>query len=332
MSRFDPVLEWKVIGPFPRTTARLFEDSFAIDFARKAVGAGGRGISWQARRAEVSTGRVLLEDLRGDEGGSGFDAGVSPDLAAFAAADLKSDLERPAMLLVGSSGPIVVRVNDRVVMDRRDFSARPYSPNSDLARITLRRGANRFLIQTRQGDAPWSFGVQVSDASGATFAGGSGSAGVEGLRAFALSHSGDARNGETLFLDPKGVGCVRCHSVGDPTRAQLGPDLTGLAAKYDKAEIVRSVLEPSSRIATGYQPLVVARRDGTVATGLLRQETDDHLELIDADGKTIRVPAREIESRKVGDVSMMPAGLADALSPVEFADLISYLMSLKAAR
>ena len=109
----------------------------------------------------------------------------------------------------------------------------------------------------------------------------------------------------------------------------IGPDLTGLAAKYDKAEIIRSVLEPSSRIATGFQPLVIGKRDGTVVTGLLRQEGDSLLELLDAEGQAFKVAKADVEARRVGDVSTMPTGLVDSLSPVEFADLIAYLTSLK---
>ena len=33
--------------------------------------------------------------------------------------------------------------------------------------------------------------------------------------------------------------------------------------------------------------------------------------------------------RRVGDVSIMPANLVEALSPPEFADLVSYLLGLK---
>jgi hypothetical protein len=38
---------------------------------------------------------------------------------------------------------------------------------------------------------------------------------------------------------------------------------------------------------------------------------------------------KSIEGRKKGDQSMMPVGLADALTPEQLADLIAYLQSLK---
>ena len=332
LARFRPLVEWRVIGPFPRTTPALFEDSGGIDFARTQAGAGGRPVAWKTRRADPATGRVAIDDLKGKDGGVGYDASGSPDLAAFAYAELDSDRDRTALMLVGSSGPVLVSVNDRPVLNVDNLAGRPFAVDSDLVRFPLRKGTNRFLVRTRQGIGEWCFGLQVSEASTAGLEGAGVSAGLEGLRAFALAHQGDPRRGEQLFFDAKGIGCGRCHAVGGQGSAALGPDLTGLAAKYDRAEIVRSVLEPSKRFAAGFQPVLIARKDGTVLTGLIRAETDAHIDLVDAQGKLSRVAKSEIERRGVGEVSMMPTGLVDFLSPVEFADLISYLGSLKAGK
>ncbi len=93
--------------------------------------------------------------------------------------------------------------------------------------------------------------------------------------------------------------------------------------------MIRSVLEPSSRIADGYQPVVVATHDGRVVSGVVRAESAGAIELIDADAKATRIPKQDIAVRKTGGVSIMPAQAAETLSPAEFADLISYLASLK---
>ncbi len=335
LTRFLSLTAWQVIGPFPRTTALVFEDASRIDFSRKHVGAEGRTIAWQARTADPSTGRVLIDDLKGgagDRGGFGYDVNGSPDLAAFAYGEVTSNRDRTALMLIGSSGSILVSVNDRPVLNVSQVSGRAYASDSDLVRVSLKKGTNRILVRTRQGIGAWCFGVQMSEASTPILAGQSVSAGVEGLRAFALSHQGDPRHGEQLFFDAKGVGCGKCHAVGGKGKANVGPDLTGLAGKYDKAEIIRSVIEPSARIATGFQPLLIAKSDGTVLTGLLRGETDAYLDLIEAEGKPFRVAKTEIEQRRVSDVSLMPSGLVDFLSPGEFADLVSYLSSLKAVK
>ncbi len=44
------------------------------------------------------------------------------------------------------------------------------------------------------------------------------------------------------------------------------------------------------------------------------------------------VPLRDVESRKLSQVSLMPAGLADRLMPAEFSDLIAYLEALRTGR
>ena len=335
LTRFEPLTNWRVIGPFARTTAQVFGDSSTIDFDRKYSGAEGRAIAWQARQGDPATGRVVIDDFKGgagDKGGFGYDVNGSPDLAAFAYTEVTADRDRAALFLAGSSGSILVTVNNRPVLNDGNSAGRPFASDSDLIRVALKKGINRILVRTRQGIGAWSFGLQVSDVSSASLAAGAGSTGAERLRAFALSHPGDPRNGESIFFDAKGVGCAKCHAVGGRGTANVGPDLTGLASKYDKAEIVRSILEPSNRIATGYQPSLIAKRDGTVVTGLLRLEADAHLDMVDAEGKPFRVAKSEIDQRKVGEVSLMPAGLVDSLSPVEFADLIAFLVSLKAAK
>jgi putative heme-binding domain-containing protein len=334
LTRFRPVVDWRVIGPFPRTTAQVFLGESSIDFTRPHAGAEGRPIAWSPRAGDRTTGRVVLDDFKrgsGDRGGFGYDTNGSPDLNAFGVAEVESDRDRPALLLVGSSGTLTVELNGAVVFRFQDLAGRAYAPDSDLVRVTLRKGKNRLLVSSRQGIGSWCFSVQVSEPSGDLFATKPKAPSPEALRAFALGHDGDPNKGESIFFDPNGVGCVKCHASGGRGTASIGPDLTGLALKYDKAEIVRSLLEPSSRIATGYQPLVLALRDGKVLTGLVRSETDDSIEIVDAEARITRVPKADIEERRVGDVSIMPAGLADALTPLEFTDLVSYLQGLKTA-
>jgi putative heme-binding domain-containing protein len=287
-------------------------------------------VRWHPRRAE-GDGRVLLEPFKagaGDRGGFGYDASGSPDLNAYAYAEIDAPAPRDALLLVGSSGSITVRLNGKVVHNYANFAGRAYAPGSDLLSVRLRKGANHLVVHSRQGIGAWCFSIQVSDSSQALFAGKRGKSALEDLRTFALKHDGSAVRGARLFLDARGLGCVKCHAVAGKG-GNVGPDLAGLAAKYDRAEIITSVLEPSKRIATGYQPVLIATTRGKVLTGLVREETADHLDLVDADGKVVRVKKADVDERRVSDVSIMPVGLVDTLRPEEFADLIGYLLSLK---
>ena len=236
-------------------------------------------------------------------------------------------------MLLGSSGTLIVTVNEEVVYDYTNSAGRAYAVDTDLVKFPVPKGRNRLLVVSRQGIGRWGFGIQFAKSPVASHANLARTlvAKVDDLRRVALQHRGDPRRGEQLFFDPKGVGCVRCHAAGGRGDSSIGPDLTGLALKYDRDELIRSVLEPSSRIATGYQPVIVATRDGKVLTGVVRGETGDWLELADSEAKITRVLKLDITERRVGEVSIMPKGMAERLSPAEFSDLISFLESLKQA-
>jgi putative heme-binding domain-containing protein len=333
VARFEPVRSWRAIGPFPRTTAPMFVGELAIDFGRAHSGVLGQSVSWAVRAADPATGRVDLSDLKrgaGDQGGFGYDGNGSPDLCAFAYTELIADHAGPALLLVGSSGTLIVHVNDQAVYTYANLAGRDFAPDTDVARIELAQGKNRIVVLCRQGIGPWCFSLQVARAQPGGDGVHRGVAGsVNTLREHALAHDGDPQRGEALFFDARGIGCGRCHAAAGRGTATIGPDLTGLAAKFDRAEVIRSVLEPSSRIATGYQPVVVATRDGKVTSGVVRSETETMLELADAEARITKVPKSDIDVRRVGEVSIMPSKLVEALSPAEFADLVSYLLSLK---
>ena len=100
-----------------------------------------------------------------------------------------------------------------------------------------------------------------------------------------------------------------------------------MALKYDTEEIIRSVLEPSNRLAIGYIPVVIATIEGEVISGLLRAETQEYLDLVGSDLTTCRVKKSSMETRRVGETSFMPAGLVDSLSKEQFTDLIAFLKS-----
>ena len=138
--------------------------SSPIEFDRPQTGVEGRALVWTSRQGDVTSGRLSLDDLKGglgDRGGFGHDDSTSPDLAAFAYAEIVSEQERPALLLVGSSGTITIKLNDRLAFQADHAAGRPYAADSDLVRITLTKGRNRILVRTRQGIGP----VDVQPAS-----------------------------------------------------------------------------------------------------------------------------------------------------------------------
>jgi putative heme-binding domain-containing protein len=153
----------------------------------------------------------------------------------------------------------------------------------------------------------------------------------EAYLAFARENAGDPARGRALFLDHDGLGCVKCHRVGG-AGGDVGPDLSTVGDQFDRTRLAESVLYPSRSIREGYQQVTAATADGRVIAGLVRSESADTLTLRDSDGKDHAILKAEIEERTAGSVSLMPEGLHVGLSPRDFADLISYLESLKASR
>lgn len=147
---------------------------------------------------------------------------------------------------------------------------------------------------------------------------------------FARTRAGDAARGRTLFRDREGLGCIKCHKVGGEG-GEVGPDLGTIGSQLDRGQLAESVLLPSRSIREGYQSTTVATTDGRVLGGLVRSESGEAIVLRDAEGRDHEIRKSDIEERTSGPTSLMPEGLQVGLSPQDFADLISYLESLRAA-
>jgi putative heme-binding domain-containing protein len=157
-----------------------------------------------------------------------------------------------------------------------------------------------------------------------------GQAGAEEYVRFAATHHGDAGRGRVLFADSKRLACARCHRARGEG-GEIGPDLSDIGGKLDRALLIESILEPSRQIVEGYRTTMIATKDGRVLSGIARDETTSGLVLVDADGKRIVVRATEIEDRRHAEKSLMPSSLAAGLSLAEFVDLIAYLETLRSS-
>jgi putative heme-binding domain-containing protein len=102
-----------------------------------------------------------------------------------------------------------------------------------------------------------------------------------------------------------------------------------VGTKLTASQLFESIVDPSRIIEPKYQSLSVLLTDGKVLTGLLDQESEKQLTLINAKGEKVTVEKMEIESRKFDSVSIMPTGLGSELTAQQAADLIAYLSGLK---
>ena len=122
------------------------------------------------------------------------------------------------------------------------------------------------------------------------------------------------------------VGCAQCHRL-DGSGGSVGPDLTGLAKRMKPAEVLESILEPSSTIPEEYVLQQFNMSDGEVHLGQVQEETDAVVILrsLSATGGPLRLAKVLIVSRKKLNVSNMPPGTVNTLAKQQILDLIAYL-------
>jgi putative heme-binding domain-containing protein len=145
---------------------------------------------------------------------------------------------------------------------------------------------------------------------------------------FAMKNPGDAERGRQIYVDPKGLACLKCHRVRGEG-GEVGPDHSGIGLQFTRRELAEQILYPSAKVREGYQQVVVRMKDGRILSGAVKSESGDDLVLVDADALSHRLRKNDIDQRKTSELSLMPEGLAAALSPQDFADLVTYVESLK---
>lgn len=139
---------------------------------------------------------------------------------------------------------------------------------------------------------------------------------------------GDARRGKKVFEDNDAVSCRRCHSA-KPGEILVGPNLASVGALRKPAELLESIVTPNAKICEGFETAVLQLDSGKVVIGIIRRETRDRIELVDAEAKTIEVDTASVEERVKGK-SAMSDGLAERMTQREIRDLVAYLSELKA--
>ncbi|WP_237564815.1 DUF7133 domain-containing protein [Blastopirellula marina] len=132
---------------------------------------------------------------------------------------------------------------------------------------------------------------------------------------------GNSINGKAVF---KKAQCVACHRVGSVGEA-VGPDLTEVARRFQKRQILESVLFPSHVISDQYAARKVLTMDGQIHVGLVTRTTDGDIILTGQDGRKRTIFSNEIDEIAASPTSVMPDGLLDPLTAEEIADLMTFL-------
>ncbi|MBT4519426.1 MAG: c-type cytochrome, partial [Halieaceae bacterium] len=144
------------------------------------------------------------------------------------------------------------------------------------------------------------------------------------ILAASAAGGGDPGNGEEVFAD----NCMDCHLLNGEGE-EIGPDLTGIAAKGLKY-ISESVTAPAKSITEGYETWDVTQHDGRKLIGIKSREDANEVEIVRDTGEIIVIAKADIKEIVQDETrSIMPDDLTEALTIKDFQDVQAFLMMQK---
>ena len=132
---------------------------------------------------------------------------------------------------------------------------------------------------------------------------------------------GDPKNGPLVFEKAKCAKCHRIEGVGET----MGPDLSTLAKRFSRKEILESVCFPSHVVSDQYASKTVLTTNGKTYQGIVAAGAVNEWVILQASGEKITLLKSEVEEILPSKVSAMPEGLLEPLSEEEIKDLFAYL-------
>lgn len=310
------ITEWMILGSFPNPCPEPFPPG-APSMSGEFKDAQNRPIQWKKAKISNEYGMVNL----------GNQMSIRDEATAYAVAELESPSERAVEFVGGSDDTMTVWLNGDKLFE--DLNNHGWKWDAYHFRGTLKPGKNVVLVKCGNAGGGWEFSLAYpAPRQGRLFEAKPVKLDPKAYQEFAKKSPGDAARGRKLFADPKGVACVKCHKVNGEG-GEVGPDLTGVGLKYAKDHFIESILYPSAKILDGYKQTLVLTKSGNVIAGRFLGDSGDEITLMDAEGKRHAIKKSEIDQKKEAELSLMPEGLNTGLSLQDFADIVSYLESLK---
>ncbi len=141
-----------------------------------------------------------------------------------------------------------------------------------------------------------------------------------------LDKVGAGRNfarGKEIFAS---VQCIQCHHFGNGG-GNFGPDLSAVGNRFNRHDLLESIIEPSKVISEQYAGHLFTTKQGEKVMGLIVEENNDAYIVMTnpLDGAKKAVGKLAIASRQMSPVSLMPPGLINVLTKEEILDLLAYL-------
>src|SRR6266567_1870674 len=148
--------------------------------------------------------------------------------------------------------------------------------------------------------------------------------------------AGNAAHGKELFYGS--AACSTCHMI-QGKGGRLGPDLSTTGSARSTDYLVDSVRSPSRRLAQGiseamkefsqeYETVTVVTLDGTKLLGVVLNEDDFTLQMLDTREQLHLFQKDKLRSLEKSRESLMPAYDQKTLSDKDLQDLIAYLLAV----
>ncbi len=139
--------------------------------------------------------------------------------------------------------------------------------------------------------------------------------------------TGDASRGRVLFHGA--AQCGRCHIAAGEGRS-FGPDLSSLAKRYSRAQLLDQILFPSKVVAPEFKSVSVTLKDDSELVGFIVRREASQIVLRTETGGERTLALSDVSELRESALSAMPEGLLATLTAQEAADIVEFLFTLPA--
>ena len=125
-----------------------------------------------------------------------------------------------------------------------------------------------------------------------------------------------------------GAQCVLCHRVGQ-TGGLVGPDLTAVSSRFNRRDLLDSILNPSRVIDEKFRNTIFTMKGGANVIGTIEREDEKTVTIRSSPllPQTTVLQKAEVQGRELSPVSPMPPSLLNVLKQEQILDLLAYLES-----
>ena len=118
--------------------------------------------------------------------------------------------------------------------------------------------------------------------------------------------------------------CAVCHAMGG-VGGKLGPDLAG-SWRNGLDYFLENIIDPNAVVGDNFQLHVLTKKDGSVISGVIEQETDTAITARTVTESVI-ISKADLKNRQKMPVSLMPPGLLESMPERKALELLKYLLS-----